>query len=94
MKPAAGYIRVSTQQQAEEDKVSLDEQRQDIEAYAASKGYTVVKWYSDVGSGASKRRPQFQQLLREISGHLTRVPDQKPLTTLCFSISALSYLVI
>ena len=53
-------------QQAEEDKVSLDEQRQDIETYAASKGYTIVKWYSDVGSGASKRRPQFQQMLRDI----------------------------
>ena len=62
---AAGYIRVSTPAQAEEDKVSLREQRQDIEDYCSSKGYTLVKWYQDVGSGASKRRSGFQQMLRD-----------------------------
>ena len=60
---AAAYIRVSTERQAEEDRVSLDEQHKDIAAYCQGKGYTVVKEYQDVGSGASKRRPQFQQLL-------------------------------
>lgn len=30
---AAAYIRVSTERQAEEDKVSLDEQSKDIAAY-------------------------------------------------------------
>ena len=62
---AAAYIRVSTEKQAEEDKVSLDEQHKDIAAYCDTKGYTLVKEYQDVGSGASKRRPGFQQLLRD-----------------------------
>ena len=35
---AAASIRVSTEKQAEEDKVSLDEQRKDIAAYCETKG--------------------------------------------------------
>ena len=62
---AAGYIRVSKPSQAEEDKVSLGEQRQDIEDHCGVKGYALVKWFQDVGSGASKRRPGFQNLLRD-----------------------------
>ena len=63
---AAAYIRVSTERQAEEDRVSLGEQSKDIATYCLDKGYTVVKEYQDVGSGASKRRPGFQQLLRDV----------------------------
>ena len=63
---AAAYIRVSTEKQAEEDKVSLDEQGKDIRAYCESKGYNIVKEYQDVGSGASKRRPDFQRMLRDV----------------------------
>ena len=33
---AAGYLRVSTERQAEEDKVSLDEQGKDIDQAAGS----------------------------------------------------------
>ena len=67
---AAAYIRVSTERQAEEDKVSLGEQSKDIAAYCLDKGYTVVKEYQDIGSGASKRRQGFQQLLRDTqAGH-------------------------
>ena len=58
---AAAYIRVSTEKQAEEDKVSFGEQQKDIQAYCDSKGYTVVKEYQDLGSRASKRRPAFQK---------------------------------
>ncbi len=65
MTRAASYIRVSTEKQAEEDRVSLGEQQKDIATYCESKGYTIVKKYQDVGSGASKRRPSFQQLLRD-----------------------------
>jgi len=63
---AAAYIRVSTERQAEEDRVSLGEQSKDIATYCLDKGYTVVKEYQDVGSGASKRRQGFQQLLRDV----------------------------
>ena len=62
---AAAYTRVSTQAQATEDKVSLDEQKADIQAYCDAKGYEVVEWYSDVGSGASKRRKDFQRMLKD-----------------------------
>ena len=65
MTRAAAYTRVSTEKQAEEDNVSLSEQTKDIETHCKAKGYTTVKEYQDVGSGASKRRPQFQQLLRD-----------------------------
>ena len=63
---AAAYIRVSTERQAAEDRVSLEEQHKDIASYCETKDYTVVKDYRDVGSGASKRRPGVQQLLRDV----------------------------
>ena len=67
VKRAVGYIRVSTAQQAAEDKVSLEEQRKDIEAYCEEKGYELGRIYQDVGySGATKRRPEFQEMLRDI----------------------------
>ena len=59
---AATYIRVSSEAQAEEDKVSLDEQRADIEAYAAQRDYEIVAGYRDVGSGVSRDRPDFQRM--------------------------------
>ena len=62
---AASYIRVSTAQQATEDKVSLEEQQVNIETYCGSKGYRIVERYRDVGSGASKRRPDFQRMLKD-----------------------------
>ena len=65
MMRAAAYTRVSTEKQAEDDKVSLGEQVKDIAAYCLDKGYTLVKEYQDVGSGASKRRAAFQRLLRD-----------------------------
>ena len=70
MARAAAYTRVSTEKQAEDDKVSLGEQTKDIEAYCREKDYTIVMEYQDVGSGASKRRPGFQQLLRDVQDGL------------------------
>ncbi len=63
---AASYIRVSTERQAEDDKVSLGEQQKDIAAHCEAQDYTIVKEYRDIGSGASKRRAGFQQLLRDV----------------------------
>ena len=62
---AVGYIRVSSEAQAAEEKVSLTEQKKDIQAYCDDHGYEVVDWYQDVGSGSSKRRRSFQKMLRE-----------------------------
>ncbi len=63
---AALYARVSSAQQATEDKVSLSEQVADMEAYCKAHGYEIVARYQDVGSGASKRRPGFQKMLKAV----------------------------
>ncbi len=62
MKTAA-YVRVSTQDQAGEDRFGLTDQKQAIEAYAKSHGHEVVAWYSDEVSGATLDRPGLQELL-------------------------------
>jgi DNA invertase Pin-like site-specific DNA recombinase len=43
--PAVGYVRRSTEKQEK----SLDDQRREIERYAASHGYQIVRWYEDDG---------------------------------------------
>ena len=58
--PSAGlYTRVSSDQQAGEDSVSLSEQTRDIEEYASSRGYSITHRYEDVESGVSRTRPGF-----------------------------------
>jgi site-specific DNA recombinase len=55
---AAGYLRVSTDQQVGPERYGLDSQRADIETYAAAKGYELVTWYTDAGvSGDTLDRP-------------------------------------
>ena len=59
---AAAYTRVSSQVQAGEDRVSLEEQRGDIEAYASEHSYEIVVHYQDVASGVGRDRPEFLRL--------------------------------
>jgi site-specific DNA recombinase len=60
-----GYIRVSTDAQA--DNTSLGEQRERIEAYCKAFGHNLVEIYTEVGSGKNaKDRPQFQAALEAI----------------------------
>ena len=61
-KRAVVYTRVSSDQQAGEERVSLSEQTRDIEAYAAERGYDVTQRYQDVESGVSRTRPGFRQM--------------------------------
>ena len=56
------YVRVSSEAQDTEDKVSLGEQVRDIEAYAAERGYSITHRYTDVESGASRTRPGFREM--------------------------------
>jgi site-specific DNA recombinase len=65
---AAGYIRVSTQGQAAEGE-SLSTQRKQIEAYAQSKGWELLKIYSDEGISGSKaaNRPGLNKLMNDCS---------------------------
>lgn len=62
------YLRVSTPSQAEEDRASLGEQEQRCRQHCEAKGYDVAAVYTDVGSGASRRRPQFQEMLKGARG--------------------------
>jgi site-specific DNA recombinase len=67
MKTAIGYIRVSTEQQANEG-VSLDAQRAKIEAWCTHNGYELAHVYVDAGiSGKSMdKRPGLQDALKSL----------------------------
>ena len=62
-KNAIGYIRVSTEAQASDDKFGLDAQRKEILDYANASGYNIVKWYQDEESGTSDDRPGWNEIL-------------------------------
>jgi len=62
-KNAVGYIRVSTEQQAQDDKFGIDVQKQAILLYANENGYNIVDWKIDEASGASEERPALNQIL-------------------------------
>lgn len=60
---AAGYVRVSTQEQAEEG-LSLAVQESRIQAYAASKGWRYVRTFRDPGaSGLDTNRDGYQEMI-------------------------------
>ena len=62
----AGYIRVSTEEQALNGK-SLKMQRDSIKAFAQSQGWELVKIYEDDGySATTLHRPALQELLKDI----------------------------
>jgi DNA invertase Pin-like site-specific DNA recombinase len=63
MKPAVGYIRMSSDQQQD----SPARQRKDIEALAKRLGYRNVCWYEDHGvtGTESSKRKDFQKLLAD-----------------------------
>ena len=61
---AAAYIRVSTKDQAGEDRFGLADQREIIQRYADAEGIDVTRWYSDEGvSGATVDRDGLQEML-------------------------------
>ena len=56
-KNAIGYIRVSTERQADDDKFGIEVQKQAILLYANDNGYNIVDWKIDEISGAKDDRP-------------------------------------
>mgnify|MGYP002522511268 CR=1 FL=1 len=63
LKKAIGYIRVSTSQQADDDKYGIDVQRKEILSYADQHDYSIVDWKIDEVSGTSDNRPAFDEIL-------------------------------
>ena len=62
---AAIYARVSDKSQDAEDKTSISEQINDMEAYCESRRLTITARYQEVGRGWSKKRPEFQRMLAD-----------------------------
>jgi len=60
-----GYIRVSTVKQGERG-VSLQEQRDGIERYAARNGFEVISWFDERETAAKHGRPIFNEMMRRL----------------------------
>jgi site-specific DNA recombinase len=58
-----GYIRVSTLRQGEHG-VSLQEQKEAIERYAARKGLDISTWFEEQQTAAKQGRPVFNDMLK------------------------------
>lgn len=71
LKKAIGYIRVSTVQQANDDRYGIDVQRKEILSYADQHDYSIVDWKIDKVSGTSDNRPAFDEILY---GDITNPP--------------------
>lgn len=63
LRNAIGYIRVSTEQQANDDKYGIEVQKKEILMYANDNGYAIVDWKVDTVSGAKDDRPGLNSIL-------------------------------
>ena len=62
-KNAIGYIRVSTEAQAGDDKYGIDVQKREILLYANNHGYNIVMWKIDEISGTEDHRPALDEIM-------------------------------
>ena len=53
MRPAVGYVKVSTREQGRSG-LGLAAQRHDIEAFGVREGFAIQSWYQDIQTGAGK----------------------------------------
>ena len=60
---AVGYIRVSDESQADQDRASLPEQERAIRGYCRGKGYHLLKVFSDIGKRWDANRAGFKQMI-------------------------------
>lgn len=58
-----GYIRVSTDGQAGEDKFGLEVQENQIKEYAQKNDMKIIKWFRDEGESGAKERPGFDEII-------------------------------
>lgn len=62
MRNVIGYIRVSTDAQAGEDRFGISAQRELIEEYCAKNDMRVIKWFHDEGESGAKERPGMDEI--------------------------------
>lgn len=64
---AVGYIRVSTPDQAADDKVSLEDQGKKIQRYCEMQGWTLVEIYDEgaVSGKTMEDRPEFLRMMQD-----------------------------
>lgn len=58
-----GYIRVSTDAQAGDDRFGIDVQLEQITAYCQTHGMDIVRWVKDEGESGAKERPGFDEII-------------------------------
>ena len=63
MKKVIGYIRVSTDAQAGDDKFGLDAQITQIKAYCQEHSMEIIRWVADEGESGAKERPGFDEII-------------------------------
>lgn len=82
MKRAVGYTRVSTMSQVDEDKISMEDQEQIVQAYCISHGLEYVRTYLEPArSGATiEERPELQRLLNDARRGLFDIVAVKEIT--------------
>ncbi len=85
---AVGYIRVSSEEQAKEDRFSLRAQRKEIQAYCERRGWTLHHdIYEDAGHSAKgsdiTTRPAFKRMLTDVMGSEDRDGRRMPPTVRC-----------
>ncbi len=85
---AVGYIRVSSEEQAKEDRFSLRAQRKEIQAYCERRGWTLHHYiYEDAGHSAKgsdiNTRPDFKRMLSDVMGSEDRDGRRTPPTVRC-----------
>ncbi len=74
---AVGYVRVSSDEQAREDRFSLRAQRKEIKAYCERRGWILHEYiYEDAGHSAKggdiNTRPDFKRMLDEVTSGQAR----------------------
>ena len=62
-KLAVGYIRVSTENQASEERFGIEAQKEAIKEYASANGYRIHQWFVDKISGVKEDRPEWNKIL-------------------------------
>lgn len=66
-----GYIRVSTDAQAGDDRFGIDVQMEQITNYCQAHSMDIVRWVKDEGESGAKERPGFDEI---IYGDVTNPP--------------------